>query len=67
MVLLVNDGESHRPRLAEPVPHDSHDAGPYGGLQQAVQHPEAAVKIDVVEVEPFGDGAKNELLQTQMG
>lgn len=56
---------AHAPRLAEPVAHDGHHAGPDGRLQEAVQHPQAAVQIDVVEVEPFGDGAKHKLLPTQ--
>lgn len=55
----------HTPRLAEPVAHDGHHAGPDGGLQQAVHHPQAAVQIDVVDVEPFGQSAKHKLLQIQ--
>lgn len=54
--------EGHTPRLAEPVAHDGYDAGPDCWLQQTVQHPQAAVQVDVVKVEPFGDGAKQELL-----
>lgn len=55
----------HAPRFAEPVAHDGHHAGPDGRLQQAVQHPQAAVQVDVVDVEPFGQGAEEELLQMQ--
>lgn len=54
---------SHSPRLAEPVAHDGHHAGPDGRLQQAVQHPQAAVQIDVVDVEPFRERAEHKFLQ----
>lgn len=60
----ANEGRLDSPRLAEPVAHDSHHAGPDGWLQQAVQHPQAAVQIDVVDVEPFSESAKHKLLQT---
>lgn len=54
----------HTPRLSEPVGHDSHHAGPHSRLQQPVQHPQAAVQVDVVDVEPFSQSAKDKLLQT---
>ena len=58
-----NTETCHTPRLAEPVAHDGHHAGPHGRLQQAVQHPQATVQIHVVDVEPFGQSAKHKLLQ----
>lgn len=54
---------ANTPGLAEPVPHDSHHAGPHGRLQQAVQDPQAAVQVDVVDVEPLRQGAEDKLLQ----
>lgn len=58
---------ANTPGLAEPVSHDSHYAGPHGRLQQAVQHPQAAVQVDVVDVEPLRHGAEDKLLQATEG
>lgn len=51
------------PCFAEPVAHDGDHTGPDGGLQQAVQHPQAAVQVHVVNVEPFSQSAEHKLLQ----
>jgi len=61
------NGETDAPRLAEPVAHDGHDAGPDGRLQEAVHHPQGTVQVDVVDLEPLGERAKHELLQNTRG
>lgn len=65
MESLHEDQTANTPGLAEPVSHDSHHAGPHGRLQQAVQDPQAAVQVDVVDVEPLRQGAEDKLLQAR--
>lgn len=60
---LGKDEKTNTPGLSEPVSHDSHHTRPHGWLQQAVQHPQAAVQVDVVEAEPFRHRAEDKLLQ----
>lgn len=62
---MEEDEAANTPGLAEPVSHDSHHAGPDGRLQQAVQDPQAAVQVDVVDVQPLRHGAEDKLLQAR--
>ena len=56
----MKEEESGIPSFPKPVAHNSNDAGPAGGLQQAVQDPQATVQPLVVEMQPFRESAKDE-------
>lgn len=61
----MKEEESGIPSFPKPVAHNSNDAGPTGGLQQAVQDPQATVQPLVVEMQPFRESAKDEHLRAE--
>ena len=61
----MKEEESGIPSFPKPVAHNSNNAGPAGGLQQAVHDPPAPVQPLGVEMQPFRDSAKDEDLREE--